>query len=151
MDKEYLLVPIDAKESFLLDFGVTGIRPVLQAMDEAQTWLRDVKKTASYAVISMLNNGLCMTVNIRVSLAEYSASQDNVYFGSMESLTEHCGLKAGSGWSQTLNDEHNSFTLLPGGSVRLSAVPQTGGGSAPVSVEIPAGFFASMHKHMGGK
>ncbi len=147
MEKEYLLVPIDAKESFLLDFGATGIRPVLQAIDEAQTWLRDVKKTASYSVISMLNNGLRMTVSIRAALTEYSASQDNVYFGSMESLTEHCGVKSKAGWSQVLNDEHNSFTLLPNGSVRIAAVPQ----GHPVSVEIPAGFFANMLKHVDGK
>ena len=151
MEKEYLLVPVDAKESLLLDFGAAGIRPVLQAMEEALSWMREVKKSSGYAVISMLNNGLRMSVSIRVSLSDHTASQDNVYFGSMESLAEHCGVKLRPGWSQPLNDEHNAFILLPSGSVRLIAVPISAGGGTPLSVEIPAGFFANMQKHMDGK
>ncbi|MBQ9407677.1 MAG: hypothetical protein IJU37_13200 [Desulfovibrio sp.] len=152
MEKEYLLVPVDAKASLLLDFGAAGIRPVLHAIEEALTWIRDVKKTASYNVISMLNNGLRMTVTIRASLMEHNANQENVYYGSMESLSEHCGVKPKSGWTQVLNDENNGFTLLPNGSVRLTAfVPQAAGGGAPLSAEIPAGFFVNIQKYIDGK
>lgn len=151
MEKEYLLVPVDTKESFLLDFGAAGIRALLQAMDEALAWLRDARKTANLTVISMLNNGLRMAVNIRVVLTEHSTNQDNIYFGSMESLAEHCGVKLKPGWTQALNDDHNNLTLMPNGSVRLSTVPQSSGNTAPVSVEIPSGFFANVRKRLEGK
>lgn len=149
MEKDFLLAPVDAQQALLLDFGVMGIRPVLQHIEEALAWLRDAKKGAPHSVVAMLNNGLRMDTSIRVSLAQHTANAGNVYFGSLESFTEHCGMKAFPGWAQALKDGVNAFTLLAGGSVRVTAAPPADLGGGVLSVDIPAGFFANMQKHYG--